>query len=71
VLITSWFTFSHIFIPLLWQKTLLSLFAWLVFMVLLIGRYYFGWRGKFAIRWTFSGVFLVVLIYSVAFLLQQ
>lgn len=63
VLISSLFSFQHVFASSLWQKTLLSLFAWLVFMALLLGRYYFGWRGKVAIRWTLSGVFLVVLIY--------
>lgn len=63
VLITSLFSFPNLLAPLLWQKTLLSLFAWFVFMALLLGRYHFGWRGRVAIRWTFIGVFLVVLIY--------
>lgn len=63
VLTTSFLSFYPLLIPILWEKTLLSLFAWFVFLSLLLGRYYFGWRGKVAIRWTLSGVFFVTLIY--------
>ncbi len=49
--------------PLLLPKTLLSLGAWILLILLLVGRYYFGWRGLTAIRWTFSGTFLTLISY--------
>ncbi|MGV6808771.1 MAG: cytochrome C assembly family protein [bacterium] len=45
------------------HKTLLSLLAWIVFSVLLVGRYRYGWRGKVAIRWTLSGFVLLMLAF--------
>lgn len=45
------------------HKTVLSIFAWLVFAVLLWGRWRFGWRGRVAIRWTLGGFALLVLAY--------
>lgn len=45
------------------HKTILSIFAWLVFAVLLWGRWQFGWRGRVAIRWTLGGFALLVLAY--------
>ncbi|MFO7603954.1 MAG: cytochrome c biogenesis protein CcsA [Gammaproteobacteria bacterium] len=45
------------------HKTILSIFAWLVFAVLLLGRWRFGWRGRVAIRWVLSGFLLLMLAY--------
>lgn len=45
------------------HKTVLSIFSWLVFAVLLFGRRRFGWRGRTAIRWTLSGFLLLALAY--------
>ena len=45
------------------HKTVLSLFAWLVFAVLLWGRWRFGWRGRTAIRWTLGGFGTLMLAY--------
>ncbi len=45
------------------HKTILSIIAWIVFAVLLWGRYRFGWRGRTAIRWTLSGFALLALAY--------
>ncbi len=45
------------------HKTLLSILAWVVFAVLLWGRYRFGWRGRTAIRWTLSGFVILALAY--------
>lgn len=44
-------------------KTLLSLGAWFLFILLLVGRYCFGWRGLTAIRWTLSGTCLTLISY--------
>lgn len=45
------------------HKTLLSCLAWVVFGILLWGRYFRGWRGSNAIRWTLAGFLLLMLAY--------
>jgi len=45
------------------HKTVLSCLAWLVFAVLLFGRWRFGWRGRTALKWTLSGFFVLGLAY--------
>ncbi|MCI0666526.1 MAG: cytochrome c biogenesis protein CcsA [Methylococcaceae bacterium] len=45
------------------HKTVLSMFAWILFLVLLIGRMVFGWRGQTAIRWTLGGFISLMLAY--------
>ncbi|HEX7028421.1 MAG TPA: cytochrome c biogenesis protein CcsA [Gammaproteobacteria bacterium] len=45
------------------HKILFSCLAWLVFLVLLIGRYVAGWRGRKAIRWTLGGVLALMLAF--------
>lgn len=45
------------------HHVVLSLIAWLVFAVLLIGRWRFGWRGRNAVRWTLAGFSLLALAY--------
>lgn len=45
------------------EKILLSFCAWLVFAILIIGRFMFGWRGRTAVNWTFLGTSLLLLIY--------
>ncbi len=45
------------------HKTILSIIAWFVFAILLIGRWQFGWRGRIAIRWVLSGFILLMLAY--------
>ena len=45
------------------HKTVLSILAWLVFAILLVGRWLVGWRGRTAIRWTVSGFVLLMLAY--------
>lgn len=45
------------------HKTVLSLIAWSVFVLLLWGHFKFGWRGKTAIKWSISGFILLMLAY--------
>lgn len=45
------------------HKTVLSIVAWVVFAVLLWGRWQFGWRGRTAIRWTLGGFVVLALAY--------
>ncbi len=45
------------------HKTVLSITAWLIFGVLLWGRWRHGWRGRTAIRWALSGYATLILAY--------
>lgn len=45
------------------HKTILSILAWVIFALLLWGRWQFGWRGRIAIRWTLGGFGLLILAY--------
>ncbi len=45
------------------HKTILSILAWFVFLILLIGHWKLGWRGRTAIRWTLSGFVSLMLAY--------
>lgn len=37
------------------HKTILACIAWVIFAVLLFGRWRFGWRGQRVVRWTLGG----------------
>lgn len=63
LLISSITLFSEIDSPKLINKLILSFSAWVVIATLLVGRFYSGWRGSIAIRWTLFGTFLLILIY--------
>ncbi len=63
VLISSLWFFYHSWVVILWGKVVLTLLGWLSFAVLLVGRYYYGWRGTLAIRYTASGLFFLLLCY--------
>jgi len=54
---------EDIFTQHLVQKTVLSIIAWIVFAILLWGRYQFGWRGRVAIRGTLIGFAVLLLAY--------
>lgn len=45
------------------HKTILSVTAWILFAILLWGRWQFGWRGRMAIRWTISAFVMLMLAY--------
>ncbi|NNF52597.1 MAG: cytochrome c biogenesis protein CcsA, partial [Gammaproteobacteria bacterium] len=45
------------------HKTVLSLLGWLVYGMLLVGRWRFGWRGETAAGWTLAGFALLFLAY--------
>lgn len=62
-LLTGFVFVTNLFTQNLTQKTVLSLIAWTIFGVLLIGRIRFGWRGRSAIGWTLSGFGVLALAY--------
>lgn len=54
---------QDIFAQQLVHKTVLASIAWVVFAILLWGRWHYGWRGRIAIRWTLSGFVVLMLAY--------
>ncbi|MEE4302238.1 MAG: cytochrome c biogenesis protein CcsA [Pseudomonadales bacterium] len=45
------------------HHTVLSMASWVVFAILLAGRWRLGWRGRTAIRWTVAGFAMLMLAY--------
>jgi ABC-type uncharacterized transport system permease subunit len=62
-LLTGLLFLENIFAQHLVHKTVLSLTAWVVFGILLWGRWRFGWRGRMALRWTWGGFAVLMLAY--------
>jgi ABC-type uncharacterized transport system permease subunit len=62
-LLTGFVFVTNLFAQHLIQKTVLSLIAWVLFGILLIGRVRYGWRGRSAVRWTLSGFGVLALAY--------
>jgi ABC-type uncharacterized transport system permease subunit len=54
---------ENMFAQQLAHKTVLSILAWIVFAILLLGRWRLGWRGRTAIRWTLGGFISLMLAY--------
>jgi ABC-type uncharacterized transport system permease subunit len=54
---------SDLFAQHLAHKTLLSIIAWLVFGLLLWGRWRYGWRGRKAVWLSLAGIILLLLGY--------
>jgi len=48
-------TFTH--------KNVFSVAGWIVFAILLFGRWRYGWRGRIAVNWILAGTLLLVLGY--------
>lgn len=62
-LFSGFFFVDDLFAQDLSRKTIFACLAWVVFGILLFGRWRFGWRGRTALRWTLSGFVLLVLAY--------
>lgn len=62
-LLTGLMFLEDMFAQHLVHKTILSMASWVVFGVLLWGRFRFGWRGRTAIAWTLTGVLVLMLAY--------
>jgi len=59
-----WFSESLYGKALTWDhKRLFAVLSWLVFAVLLTGRWRLGWRGRTAVRWLYVGSGLLLLAY--------
>ncbi len=62
-LLSGFFYLEDMFAQHLVHKTVLSCLAWLIFALLLLGRWLFGWRGKKAVYWVLGGFALLLLAY--------
>lgn len=62
-LLSGFMFMDNLFAQHLVHKTVLSILAWLLFSSLLLGRQWYGWRGKIAVQWTMSGFVLLLLAY--------
>lgn len=71
VLVTSVLFFHAVVFSTFLQKTILTMIAWFIFSALLVGRYYFGWRGKKAIYCTLGGVAILSLIYFSSIIIME
>lgn len=60
-LVTGWLYLDNA--PGVRHKIVLSFVAWLIFGVLLAGRFFKGWRGRTAIRLTLAGFAVLMLSY--------
>ena len=64
-LLTGAIYITDVFAQHLAHKTVLSIIAWLVFAILLWGRWKFGWRSRKAFAWTLGGFIVLGLAYPV------
>jgi ABC-type uncharacterized transport system permease subunit len=62
-LVSGAFFIEDLFAQHLVHKVVLAIIAWVVFGILLLGRWRFGWRGRKALRWTLAGYLLLGLSY--------
>lgn len=62
-LVTGFLVFDDLFAQHLVHKTALSIIAWLLYVVLLIGRHVMGWRSQKAVRWTVGSFTLLMLAF--------
>mgnify|MGYP001084770193 CR=1 FL=1 len=62
-LLTGWLFVDNLLAQDLVHKTVISGLAWIVFAIVLIGRYFAGWRGRTAVRGTLAGFLLLALAY--------
>lgn len=60
-IISGFLTLDNMFAQHLVHKTILTLLAWCIFGVLLIGHYWRGWRGQRAVRFTLAGFGILLL----------
>ena len=70
-LLSGFYFLDNLFGANIAHKTILSIFAWIVFSVLLYGRWQYGWRGKKAVNWTLAGFVLLMLAFFGTKVIQE
>lgn len=53
------------------HKTILSILAWIIFSILLLGRWKYGWRGRKAVHWTLAGFIILMLAFFGTRIVQE
>ncbi|MDF3012035.1 MAG: phosphohydrolase [Cellvibrio sp.] len=62
-ILSGFYFLEDMFAQHLVHKTVFALSAWLIYALLLWGRYQMGWRGNKAIRWALAGFICLMLAY--------
>ncbi|MFW5926456.1 MAG: cytochrome C assembly family protein [Wenzhouxiangella sp.] len=62
-LVTGLTYLENLFAQHLAHKTFLSLLSWVLFGLLLGGRWWYGWRGRRAVHWTLAAMAVLLLAY--------
>ncbi len=62
-IVTGFLFLDNMFAQHLAHKTFLSLLAWVIYAILLVGHWRLGWRGYTAIRWALGGFIALMLAY--------
>lgn len=62
-LVVGFLFIEDIFAQHLVHKTVFSMIAWLIYSIILWGRYRWGWRGMAAVRWTLGGFVMLMLAF--------
>ena len=62
-LLSGFIFLENIFAQHLVHKTAFGILAWICYGILIWGHLQFGWRGKFAVRWTVGGFIFLMLAY--------
>lgn len=66
VLVLSMMTFNGFNAPAFQWRVTTTIITWLIFAILLTGRFLAGWRGRIAIYWTLIGSGLLGLSYFIS-----
>jgi len=70
-LISGFIYLDDLFAQRVAHKTILSLVAWVVFTILLFGRWKYGWRGRKAVHWTLAGFIILMLAFFGSKFIQE
>lgn len=63
LLVSSFYSYHGLVWHQFISKAILAVSTWVVFAVLIVGRMWLGWRGRKAIYFTLSGLFLLACIF--------
>ena len=62
-IVSGFFFLEDMFAQQVAHHIVITSLSWLVYVIFLIGRYFFGWRGLTAVRWTLVAFSLLVVGY--------
>lgn len=70
-LLSGFYFLDNLFGANIAHKTILSIIAWLIFSILLYGRWIYGWRGRKAVHWTLAGFAILMLAFFGTKIIQE